>query len=239
MMRNGSVVNIILSASPVVQFVILVLLIFSVVCWAIIFAKRRKIKKALYEDEEFQELFWRADTLEELFRLARHKTSPMANIFDEVYREYERLQSGGTTQRALKVWLDNLGRSVDKAIVIELWQLEVGIGWLATIGNASPFIGLFGTVWGIMKSFHEIGLKGSATLATVAPGISEALIATAIGLAAAIPAVIAYNWFTGWLSEVEGNLQCFKNDLMNLVERQLTQEAARLKEVPQKRQERA
>ncbi len=235
MIRSASVVEILLNASPVVQFVILVLLAFSLFCWALIFLKRRRIKKALREDEGFQETFWSAETLEDLSRLSRHHSSPMANIFNEAYSEYERLRSGGTSSKVLKVWLDNIERAIDKAVVIELWHLETGIGWLATIGNASPFIGLFGTVWGIMKSFHEIGLKGSATLATVAPGISEALIATAIGLAAAIPAVIAYNWFTGQIAEVEGNLQCFKNDLMNLVERHLTQEAIRLKEGTQKK----
>lgn len=225
-MINDSIVTILMVSSPVVKFVLLVLILFSLLCWAIIFSKWRKIKKALKADERFQDIFWRADSLEGLLGLARHHKAPMANIFHEAFAEYERLRKNGPPTRMLRAWLDNMDRSMDKAIVIELWQLESGIGWLATIGNASPFIGLFGTVWGIMRSFHEIGLKGSATLATVAPGISEALVATAVGLAAAIPAVIAYNWFTGRLSEVEGNLRCFKNDLMNLIERELTRQAS-------------
>ena len=225
-MINGSIVTILTVSSPVVKFVLLVLILFSLLCWAIIFSKWRKIKKALKADERFQDIFWRGDSLEGLQGLARYHEAPMANIFQEAFAEYERLKKNDPSTKMLRAWLDNMERSMDKAIVIELWQLENGIGWLATIGNASPFIGLFGTVWGIMRSFHEIGLKGSATLATVAPGISEALVATAIGLAAAIPAVIAYNWFTGWLSEVEGDLRCFKNDLMNLIERELTRQAS-------------
>ena len=220
-MSNGSVIAILMNASHVVQFVLVVLVFFSLLCWAIIFSKWRKIRRALSADEQFQDIFWKADTLEALFRLTQHQEAPMANISLEAYAEYDRLKGRGHSMKTLRGWLDNIERSIEKAIIIELWQLENGIGWLATIGNASPFIGLFGTVWGIMRSFHEIGLRGSATLATVAPGISEALIATAIGLAVAIPAVIAYNWFTGTLSEVEGNLRCFKNDLMNLVEREL------------------
>ena len=221
-MKNGSVIAILLSSGPVVKVVLLVLILFSISCWALIFIKWRKIKAALKRDDEFQEIFWRASGIDELYTLSNHHHSPMSSIFKEAYGEIIRLRDVKVQKRPVKAWLDNLERSIDKAILIEMWQLESSIGWLATIGNASPFIGLFGTVWGIMRSFHEIGLRGSATLATVAPGISEALIATAVGLAAAIPAVIAYNWFTGWLGEVDGNLRCFKNDLMNLMERELT-----------------
>ncbi len=237
-MNNVSMLNIILSASILVKFVLFILIIFSVACWGIIIAKSRKFKRALTEDDRFQEVFWQTSSLQDLYNFSKTiEQSPMAGVFQEGYREYERLQSEIKGPRAMKAWLDNVERAIDKGIVIQLWDLENGISWLATIGNASPFIGLFGTVWGIMRSFHEIGLRGSATLATVAPGISEALIATAVGLGAAIPAVIAYNWFTGRISEVEGNLNCFKNDFLNLVERQLAAEALALKAVDNNKQE--
>jgi biopolymer transport protein TolQ len=119
------------------------------------------------------------------------------------------------------VWLETLERSLNKGIQEELAAMERTLPFLATTGNAAPFIGLFGTVWGIMRSFHSIGLKGSASLATVAPGISEALVATAAGLAAAIPAVIAFNGFMSWMGRLEIQLRGFSNDFLNTVERQL------------------
>lgn len=148
----------------------------------------------------------------------------MAGVFLEGYKELKRLQKcpkPSDTAIGLRVWLETLERSLNKGIQEELAAMERTLPFLATTGNAAPFIGLFGTVWGIMRSFHSIGLKGSASLATVAPGISEALVATAAGLAAAIPAVIAFNGFMSWMGQMEIQLQGFSNDFLNTVERQL------------------
>jgi len=225
-MNDMTFLSILLSASLVVKAVLIVLVLFSVYCWAIIIAKTIRFGKALKEDEKFEELFWQATGFRDLYRFSKTLNySPMAGVFQDGYEEYERLKEELKGIKSMKAWLDNMERGLEKGLTIQLWDLERGIGWLATIGNASPFIGLFGTVWGIMQSFHQIGLTGSTTLAEVAPGISEALIATAMGLWAAIPAVIAFNWFTGRLAEVEGDLRCFKSDFLNIVERQLVSSA--------------
>lgn len=140
------------------------------------------------------------------------------------YAELEKMHkefSLSSNRISLSVWLENLERTLEKAMQEELASLSNTVPLLATIGNAAPFIGLFGTVWGIMSSFHSIGIKGSATLATVAPGISEALIATAAGLAAAIPAVMAFNIFMNSVDNFERDLRGFASDFLNSVERQL------------------
>jgi biopolymer transport protein TolQ len=187
--------------------------------------KARRFRQASRDNEAFEELFWESPTLVQAHEHAQEmEMAPMAGVFLEGYEELRRLRQGklvGDADLRVRVHLETLERSLQKGIRHEMAALEQTVSFLATTGNAAPFIGLFGTVWGIMNSFRHIGLQGSASLATVAPGISEALVATAAGLAAAIPAVIAFNAFMSRLSSMEGELQAFANDFLNTVERQL------------------
>nr|WP_237889846.1 protein TolQ [Dissulfurimicrobium hydrothermale] len=205
--------------------VLLLLIFFSILSWTIIIVKSKRFRQARRLNEEFEELFWDTQNLVQLYSHAkRMDEAPMAGVFLAGYNELRRLQESVKDKNMApgpRVWIESLERSLNKGIQEEIAMLENGIPFLATIGNSAPFIGLFGTVWGIMRSFHNIGLHGSASLATVAPGISEALIATAVGLSAAIPAVIAFNTFMSSLARIEGVLQGFSSDFINMVERKL------------------
>jgi biopolymer transport protein TolQ len=222
---TGNLWTMVFEASPMVQFVLLTLVLFSVACWTVILVKARRFRQASRDNEAFEELFWESPTLVQAHEHAQEmEMAPMAGVFLEGYEELRRLRQGklvGDADLRVRVHLETLERSLQKGIRHEMAALEQTVSFLATTGNAAPFIGLFGTVWGIMNSFRHIGLQGSASLATVAPGISEALVATAAGLAAAIPAVIAFNAFMSRLSSMEGELQAFANDFLNTVERQL------------------
>ena len=221
----SSIWSMLFHSGPVVQFVLITLLVFSVICWTIIVVKIRRFRQASSANIDFEERFWDGGSLQRVYRTAlRMPEAPMAAVFLHGYQELRQLidECGSSPgERAINAWLQIIERGLDKGIKEELSLLERTIPFLATIGNAAPFIGLFGTVWGIMGSFHNIGLKGSASLATVAPGISEALVATAAGLAAAIPAVMAFNSFMSSLSNMEGVLKGFAADFLNTVERQL------------------
>ena len=221
----ANVWTMIIGAGPVVKLVLIMLVVFSILCWTVILAKIRRFRQARLGNENFERLFWESPSLTQAHSHARTMPEiPMAGVFLEGYKELKRLQKCPNTRDtdlSLRVWLETLERSLNKGIQEELAAMERTLPFLATTGNAAPFIGLFGTVWGIMSSFHSIGLKGSASLATVAPGISEALVATAAGLAAAIPAVIAFNGFMSWMGQMEIQLQGFSNDFLNTVERQL------------------
>lgn len=220
-----SIWSMILGSGPIVLAVLLLLVAFSLAGWTIIFAKIRRFKKAGEADDDFEEVFWENDNFAQVQAKAlKSPHSPMAGVFLSGYEELRRLQDTirqVDAQVDMKVWVQALERSLQKGIKEELKSLNFSIPFLATIGNAGPFIGLFGTVWGIMKSFHDIGQQGSANLATVAPGISEALVATAVGLLAAIPAVIAFNSFTSHLATIESRLEGFGGDFINAVERRL------------------
>ena len=215
----------IIQADPVVQMVLVVLLLMSVLCWTIIILKARMFKKAGSANEEFDVFFSEAVNLAQVeSRARRMKNSPMAQVFLSAYADYQNLQTDvkmDNVKLVRQAWVDVLTRSIEKAIKLEIQDLEVAVPLLATTGNSAPFIGLFGTVWGIMSSFQNIGLQGSASLATVAPGISEALVATAAGLAAAIPAVIAFNMFMSAVAGMEKELEAFGAEFINMVEREL------------------
>ena len=190
----------VLNASPVVQFVLLILISLSLVCWAIGFVKYREFRSLFQANSNFLEAFWSASSLEALHeKMDSYRDSSLARIFNAGYSELRKLTDGqsGRSDKSLQQLSggDNLDRALRRAMELEMSRLEARLTVLATTGSTGPFIGLFGTVWGIMGSFHKIGAMGSASLAVVAPGISEALIATAIGLAAAIPAVVMYNNF--------------------------------------------
>jgi biopolymer transport protein TolQ len=214
-------------AGPVVKFVMLILLFFSIISWAIMFIKFRYIRKAYRESADFTDIFWQCRTLSDAFAKAKAmRTSPLARIFITAYMEMARAdkKEGQTTLRAETSYLQAMGsvkRTLRRSIGVEVRRLTQLVPFLATAGNTAPFIGLFGTVWGIMNTFQGIGLSGSASLAVVAPGISEALIATAAGLAVAIPAVIAYNYFTDRIRVLDSELQSFSSDLLNIIEKDI------------------
>jgi biopolymer transport protein TolQ len=217
----------IIHAGPMVKFVMLLLLVFSLVSWTIIIMKHLAYKKALAETEFFLDLFWKSKNLTDAYKAAKEiPESPEASVFLLGFNELQKINrsrvSKQKSQDTLEMQLasmDNLKRTLRKAENKELGQLGKYLSFLATTGSATPFIGLFGTVWGIMASFQDIGMRGSASLAVVAPGISEALVATAAGLAVAIPSVIFYNYYSNKLAEIENNMQGFSADFMNLVER--------------------
>ncbi len=226
-----SISDMIMHAGPMGKMVMLTLLIFSIVSWAIIFMKIRLFKKAARETDVFLESFWSSKTLNDADNAAKNfPLSPEAAVFSAGFSELQKINKirnrseSDTGNEPLEMQLatmDNLKRAIRKAESQELSNLGRSLPFLATTGSAAPFIGLFGTVWGIMVSFHDIGVRGSASLAVVAPGISEALVATAAGLGAAIPAVIAYNYFANQLNEIENEMQNFSTDFLNLVERDL------------------
>ena len=226
-MQDLSILQMIINAGPMVKFVMLLLLVFSLVSWTIIIMKHLAYKKALAETEFFLDLFWKSKNLTDAYKAAKEiPESPEASVFLLGFNELQKINrsrvSKQKSQDTLEMQLasmDNLKRTLRKAENKELGQLGKYLSFLATTGSATPFIGLFGTVWGIMASFQDIGMRGSASLAVVAPGISEALVATAAGLAVAIPSVIFYNYYSNKLAEIENNMQGFSADFMNLVER--------------------
>ncbi len=220
---SANVLGLLSGSGPVVKLVLFILLLFSLLSWTVILAKTFRLFKARRANDEFAEFFDESDDLMEIYSFSRRiPEAPMAGVFHEGYRALRQLQAAGAQPASnLRPWLEILERGLKKGIQEELALLERFLPFLATTTNAAPFIGLFGTVWGIMTSFHAIGMMGNASLATVAPGISEALVATAAGLAAAIPAGIAFNTFTSSLSQMESDLQAFSLEFLNIMERQL------------------
>lgn len=222
---NITLVSMMRDAGPMVQAVMLTLLIFSVVSWSIIIMKQLMFKKARRNSDDFLDRFWGSKTLNEAYESAKDFTlSPEATVFVSGFHELKKISAAreGREQETLQTQLatlDNVKRAMRKAHVMEIDRLGRSLPFLATTGSATPFIGLFGTVWGIMNSFHDIGMRGSASLAVVAPGISEALVATAAGLAVAIPAVIFYNFYSNKLGEFESDIEYFSTDFLNLIER--------------------
>lgn len=221
----------ILHAGPVGQLVMLTLLVFSVASWTIVFMKTRLFRKVRIDSEDFLETFWSSTNLNEAHKAAaEYEYSPEASVFTAGFAELQKINKirsrkddtvPAETLEMQLATMDNLKRAVRKAEAQQLNRLGSALAFLATTGSATPFIGLFGTVWGIMASFHDIGQRGSASLAVVAPGISEALVATAAGLAVAIPAVIFFNYFSNRVNDIDGNMQNFTTDFLNLVERDL------------------
>ncbi|MBW2654411.1 MAG: protein TolQ [Deltaproteobacteria bacterium] len=216
-------------AGPIVKFVMLLLLFFSITSWAIMFIKFRYIRKAFKDSAEFTDIFWQCRNLADAFSKAKAlRSSPVARMFITAYTEMARSDSKDKgkiqikrTQSSYFQMIGSIKRSLNRSINVEVRRLVQLVPFLATAGNTAPFIGLFGTVWGIMGTFHGIGLSGSASLAVVAPGISEALIATAAGLAVAIPSVIGYNYFTDRIRVLDSEWQSFSSDLLNIMERDI------------------
>jgi biopolymer transport protein TolQ len=229
---RGSVVDLVLYSGPVVKVVLLILLFFSVLSWAIIFSKLRLIRRADKESRQFLRIFWEGKQLSTIFADSKKlRYSPTAEVFRAGYVELTKLSQASSNPEshrkdsegtALNIEFsgeDNISRAMRQASTTELTKLERALGFLATTGSTTPFIGLFGTVWGIMDAFRGIGMRGSATLAVVAPGISEALIATAAGLAAAIPAVVAYNYYINRIKVLSAEMENFSAELLNIIKR--------------------
>ena len=229
---SGGIVDLILYSGPVVKAVLLILLFFSILSWAIIFSKFRLIRLADNESKSFLRIFWEGKQFASIFAESKKlRHSPTAEIFRAAYMELSKLsqaksnpetprKSSDPTSLSMEFsGVENINRAMRQALTSQLTKLERALGFLATTGSTTPFIGLFGTVWGIMDAFRGIGMRGSATLAVVAPGISEALIATAAGLAAAIPAVVAFNYYLNKIKELSAQMENFASELLNIIER--------------------
>ncbi len=198
-------------AGPVVLFVLAVLLLFSVLSWTIIMMKARFIGRAMSESRGFLHYFFDVSNIDKVFgETENYRNASLARVFRAGYLEYRALGELKDSRRSE----DRIARAVRRGVNEESKSLSRYVPFLATVGNTAPFIGLFGTVWGIMNSFMSIGVTQSASLATVAPGIAEALIATAAGLAAAIPAAIAYNYLTQQINQIERDLDDFSGEFI-------------------------
>ncbi len=217
------IIELVLGASIPVQVVMFILMMASFISWVMIFDRIRVLKRTEKATKKFEQQFWDGGDLAKLYRGLDQKElekGGLSKIFHAGFREYLRSRDGGINdpmevaegaQRAMRA---SLSREVD--------QMETNLSFLATVGSISPYIGLFGTVWGIMISFHALGALKQATLQQVAPGISEALIATAMGLFAAIPAVIAYNKFSSQVIRLESRFEDFIKEFLNIIQRQVT-----------------
>jgi biopolymer transport protein TolQ len=218
-MGELSVIRLVVQASLVVQIVIGLLLAASLMSWAIIFRKRMLVRRARRDADRFESSFWSGGDLSSLYRAieSRGNATGMESIFEFGFREFARLrQQGGM---AADMLLEGSRRAMRVAQLKETDRLEQSLATLATVGSTSPYVGLFGTVWGIMSAFSSLGNVQQATLAQVAPGIAEALIATAAGLFAAIPAVIAYNRYADQVSRLELRYDAFMEELSTILQR--------------------
>jgi biopolymer transport protein TolQ len=228
--KPPGVLQLVFHAGPMVKLVLLILVFFSIFSWAIIGWKYLQIRKAGRESSRFLEAFWSGGSLEDAYEASRNfRASPLVIVFRSGYQELnrirERTRKGENpketpeTYRLEMMGVDNVARAMRQASTSEVNRITKYLSFLATTGSATPFIGLFGTVWGIMNSFQRLAIQKTAGLDVVAPGISEALVATAAGLAAAIPAVIAYNFFLNRVRVISSELDNFSGEFLNIVER--------------------
>jgi biopolymer transport protein TolQ len=207
---GGEIVNLIWQTGVVAKAVLIILLLFSILSWSIILSRWNLLRRARVQSGRFLRAFRRAQRFQDIAAVAEQfKPSPLISVFEGGYEEYKRSRGNpASVQRAMQI-----------ASSEQLTRLERRLPWLAITAAATPFIGLFGTVWGIIDAFHGLGTAGAATLRAVAPGISEALITTAAGLFAAIPALIAYNLFGNDIREFGKRMDDFSLEMMNVVER--------------------
>ena len=223
-----SILSLILRADIIVKIVLVILLAASIWSWAIIFDKVRKLRQVRASAERFEESFWSGSSLEDLYdRVGKQADHPMAMLFAAAMKEWRRSDTKGVARDRLNAGLrDRIGQVMRLTISREMEVLEKYLGFLATVGSTAPFIGLFGTVWGIMNSFQSIAVSKNTSLAVVAPGIAEALFATAFGLIAAIPAVVAYNKFSNDLGRFANRLDGFSAEFGAILSRQMDERAA-------------
>jgi len=212
--------KLIIDAGPVVKLVILILVFFSVFSWAIIFFKRKTLKRAFSQSKKFMTVFKRSRNLADVNEAARtYRASPLASLFQSGFKELSYITRSNPQSQLTPARLERLDRALIKASNGEISKLERMMSFLATTGSVTPFIGLFGTVWGIMNSFNRIGITRAASLTIVAPGIAEALIATAAGLFAAVPAVIAYNYYLHRIKDLITVMEDFSLEFLNIAEK--------------------
>lgn len=215
---GGEFVDLVLQTGAVAKTVLVLLLAFSVLSWAVILSKWLLISRARIQSGRFVRTFRKAQRMQDVATMANQfRPSPLVGVFEGAVEEFKR-QMGMTGNIHNLVAVQ---RSMQIASSEEITRLERNVAWLAITGAVTPFVGLFGTVWGIIDAFHGLGTAGAATLRAVAPGISEALVTTAAGLAAAIPAVIAYNLINNSIRELAARNDDFTLEMLNLVERQL------------------
>ncbi len=221
-----SMIGLFMMADWVVKSVMIMLLLASVWCWAIIINKRVTFRGVFKRSSKFEEAFWASSSLEDLYaRIGQQPKDPKAAVFCSAMREWQHSNTASAASKkdaSLKISLpQRIDRVMRVTIAREMEYLERSMPWLASVGSVSPFIGLFGTVWGIMNSFSAIASMKNTSLAVVAPGIAEALFATALGLIAAIPAVLAYNWLSGDLERFNGQLESFADEMNAILSRRL------------------
>jgi biopolymer transport protein TolQ len=218
-----SIVSLITNASLLVQIVMLILVLVSVASWTIIFRKWFAIRWAKSATNAFEGEFWRGAELNGLYQTvsqAKRDPGPLARIFEAGMKEFRRArQKAGNDATSV---LESSGRAMRASFQREMDALESSLAFLASAGSVSPYIGLFGTVWGIMIAFRDIGMTGSTSIVAVAPGIAEALINTAAGLGAAIPALVGYNYFAGRTRQLRARMEDFALEFLNLAERNFT-----------------
>ena len=222
MNQDFSIVHLLLNASWVVQLVVLLLLGVSVASWAAIFRKVLALKRVNQLNDDFERDFWSGESLNELFSAATQNAKlagPMERIFASGMREYQKLRERRITDSSLL--MDGARRAMRASFQREMDAVESNLTLLASAGSVSPYVGLFGTVWGIMHAFTGLASLAQVTLATVAPGIAEALVATAIGLFAAIPAVVAYNRFSYDIDRLASRFESFMEEFSNILQRQM------------------
>jgi biopolymer transport protein TolQ len=227
--QQHGILDLVQGASPLVQGVLYLLILFSVLSWGIIFYKSNQVRRAKRESEKFIEIFWDSRNLASIHDASRDlKAGPVAQVFRAGYEELLRVPRGKHEALAAAAGeplstelggVDNVTRAMKRATSVEITKLEKSLTFLGTTASATPFIGLFGTVWGIMNAFRGLSATHSSSIQAVAPGIAEALIATAAGLAAAIPALMAYNFFLQRIKELAADMDNFAHEFLNIAER--------------------
>lgn len=227
MPQDLSILHLILNAGVIVQAVLVLLILLSLMSWTVIFNKWRFYRRTRSEAESFSKAFWSGSDMDTILAgiPQQYPDSPLPNIFQSGYREFMRIRREATENESGKIvagsGIDGVRRALDAAYSREMEKLSRHLAFLATVGSTSPFIGLFGTVWGIVNAFQGIALTKNTSLIAVAPGIAEALVATAFGLIAAIPAVVAYNKFSADLKRTGANMEQFGSEFLNIVSRHI------------------
>ncbi len=217
--EDPSILSLIVDADFIVQMVLLVLVLMSMMCWAIIVQKFFQLRAASRQSALFLDLFWASKRLDTVYEKSNaFRKSPVAEVFKAGYQELAKITAQADQGKRADA-TDNLARTLRRATSVESTNMERWITFLGTTGSTAPFIGLFGTVWGILRAFQKLGSAGQATIDVVGPDIAHALIATAVGLFAAIPAVIAYNYFNAGIRVLNTEMDNFSADFLNIVKR--------------------
>jgi len=227
MNQDISIVHLILNAATVVQAVVILLLLVSLASWSAIFRKLFSLKRVKSLNENFERIFWSGSSLNELFNAATKNAAqggPMERIFASGMREYHKLRERRISDAA--TLMDGARRAMRASFQREMDEVESNLSFLASVGSVSPYVGLFGTVWGIMHAFTGLASLQQVTLSTVAPGIAEALVTTAIGLFSAIPAVVAYNRFARDIDRIASQQETFIEEFSNILQRNVGAQAA-------------